>query len=215
MTFPRTHHLPRAARTELVPHWSTLQPEDVDGGATSKRRTLVDCMRNLPLEDSVPIVDSALRAGDVTQLELRALARSLRGRGRARAIAVAAMASSLAANPYESTLRAIASTVPGLAVVPQRPLRNGVGKIVHPDLLDARLGIVVEAESFAWHGDTGALTRDCRRYNDFATMGLVLIRFSWAQVIFTPAYVVAVLADAVSLARRHANVARGSPVIPG
>lgn len=206
VTFPRNHHLDRGARRHLVPHWSDIDPEDVVGGATSVRRTLIDCMRNLPLEDSVPIVDSAIRAGDITHAALRALAASMRGRGRTRAMAVAAMASSAPANPFESTLRAIASTVPGLAVVPQRPVAVSAKRVLHPDLVDAALGIVVEAESFAWHGDTAALTRDCARYNTFVVQGLIVVRFSWAQVMFAPAYVVDVLAGAVSRARQHANV---------
>jgi hypothetical protein len=209
VTFPRTHRVDPAARQHLVPHWSDLTEVDVEAGTTTMRRTLVDCMRNLPLEDAVPIVDSAVRAGDVTVRELRAIAVAMRGRGRARAMAVAAMASSLAANPYESTLRAIASTVPGLTVVAQGPIRVG-RRVLHPDLVDHALGIAIEAESFAWHGDTSALTRDCARYNAFVALGLLVVRFSWWQVTFRPAYVVEVLAGAVKRARRHANVVQGA-----
>lgn len=209
VTFPRTHHLPRVARKVLVPHWSNIAPEDVVAGVTSVRRTLVDCMRNLPLEEAVPIVDSAVRAGDITLPQLRALAVSMRGRGRARAMAVAAMAAPMSANAYESTLRAIASTVPGLDPQPQRPVRALRNRVLHPDLLDQKLGIVIEAESFQWHGEPTALTRDCARYNAFVMKGLIVVRFSWTQVIFEPAYVVEVLMEAVQLAREHANVARG------
>lgn len=215
VTFPRTRHLSPHARLELVPHWSDIAPEDVVGGTTTKRRTLIDCMRNLPLQESVPIVDSAVRAGDITLAALRELARSMRGRGRTRAMAVAAMASGKAANAYESTLRAIASTVPGLSVVPQRPIRTPDGFVAHPDLSDAALGLVIEAESFAWHGESAALTRDCVRYNAFAGMGLVVIRFSWRQVMFEPAYVVTVLARAVRRARGHANVSGAARERPG
>jgi hypothetical protein len=208
VTFPRNHHLPRSARLLVVPHWSDIAPEDVVDGTTCIRRTLVDCMRNLPLEEAVPIVNSALRSDDVTFAELQAIAASMKGRGRARAMAVAAMASVSPENPYESVLAAIASTVPGLQVVAHQPVKVASGKVLHPDLLDARLGIIIEAESFAWHGETAALTRDCVRYNAFATRGYIVIRFSWYQVMFQPAYVIDVLAAAVALVRRHANVAR-------
>jgi hypothetical protein len=212
VTFPRTHHLPRGARELVVPHWSDIAPEDVEDGATGVRRTLVDCMRMLPLEESVPIVNSALRAGDVTLQQLRAIARSMKGRGRARAMAVAAMATTRPVNPYESTLYAVASTVPGLNVVPQHPIRISPTLELHPDLADAGLGIIVEAESFEWHGNKAALTRDCVRYNAFTISGWTVIRFSWTQVMFEADYVLRVLEGAVRLARRHANVARGSPV---
>ena len=210
VTFPRTRRLEPAARRALVPHWSELLSDDVERGVTTKRRTLVDCMRNLPLEDAVPIVDSAVRLGDVTEEELVRIAQGMRGRGRARAMAVAAMATRLAANAYESTLRAIASTVPGLAVEPQRPLRVSSSLVLHPDLLDERLKIVVEAESFEWHGKRRLLTQDCVRYNAFVNLGYLVVRFSWEQVIFTPAYVVEVLVEVVRRAQRHANVAGGA-----
>jgi len=211
VTFPRNHHLPRSARLLVVPHWSDIAPEDIEDGATGMRRTLIDCMRMLPLEEALPIVDSAVRAGDVTPSELRAIAANMWGRGRARAMAVAAMASAAPANPYESTLRAIASAVPGLEVRPQHRVRISHDLVLHPDLADPTLRIAIEAESFAWHGESAALTRDCARYNAFTIGGWVVVRFSWYQVMFAPAYVVSVLEDAVRLVRRHANVARGSP----
>ncbi|RNM14794.1 hypothetical protein [Nocardioides pocheonensis] len=211
VTFPRTRRLPLEARELVVPHWSDIAPEDVVEGMTGVRRTLVDCMRMLPLEESVPIVDSALRAGDVTHEELKAIAAGMRGRGRTRAILVAERATARAANPYESTLRAIASTIPGLDVMAQHPVEVSPDLVLHPDLADPVLGIVIEAESFEWHGRRAALTRDCVRYNTFACRGWIVVRFSWEQVMFDPAYVVTVLVDAVALARGHANVARGSP----
>jgi hypothetical protein len=211
VTFPRTRRLPRSARELVVPHWSDIAPEDVVGGMTGVRRTLVDCMRMLPLEESVPIVDSALRAGDVTWEELQAIAASMRGRGRTRAILVAAMATARAVNAYESTLRAMASTVPGLDVRPQPAIRLSAELVLHPDLADLTLGIVIEAESFEWHGKRAALTRDCVRYNAFTCQGWIVVRFSWEQVMFEPAYVLGVLEDVVRLVHRPANVARGSP----
>lgn len=211
VTFPRTHHLPPGARRLVVPHWSDIAPEDILDGATGMRRTLIDCMRMLPLDESLPILDSALRAGDVTKDELVAIARSMRGRGRTRAILVATMASARAVNPYESTLRALASTVPGLDVVPQMPIRISERLELHPDLADPVLGVLIEAESFEWHGKVAALTRDCVRYNAFTILGWIVIRFSWHQVMFEPAYVLGVLAEVVKLARRHANVVGGSP----
>ena len=77
----------------------------------------------------------------------------------------------------------------------------------------ACFGIVVEAESFEWHGKSAALTRDCARYNAFTVRGWVVIRFSWYQVMFEGDYVLRVLEEVVGLVRRHANVARGSPAM--
>lgn len=211
VTFPRNHHLPREARKHLVPHWADLPDADVVDGVTTKRRTLVDCMRNLPVAESLPIVDSALRSGDFTYAEIQDIAREMRGRGRARARAVAALTSDKPANAYESSLRAIAVQVPGLAVLPQVEVIAG-GRKLHPDLYDGALDLVIEAESFEWHGKTAALSRDCWRYNAFVLAGKIVIRFSWRQVIFEAEYVHGVLGEVVALlAAPHANVARGSP----
>ncbi|WP_183407217.1 DUF559 domain-containing protein [Nocardioides marmorisolisilvae] len=207
VTFPRNRRLEPEARRFLVPHWSDLAPEDVERGVTTKRRTLIDCMRNLPLADAVSIADSALRRKDITKNELVRLAFGLRGRGRTRAILVAAMATRQAANAFESTLRAIASTVPGLFVRPQQPVRVERDHVLHPDLIDDRLKIVIEAESFEWH-DRKQLAIDCWRYNAFQNLGYQVIRFSWEQVILNAPYVVKVLVRAVRRAHRHANVAQ-------
>ena len=49
-------------------------PDDVDGAVTSQVRTLVDCMRNLPWDEAVAIVNSAIRADDFTQAEIQQIA---------------------------------------------------------------------------------------------------------------------------------------------
>ena len=208
VTVPRNRRITVAARELVVPHWSDLGPDDVTGMVTSPRRTLVDCMRNLPLDEAVAIVDSAIRSGDFTYDEVLAIAVSTRGRGRARIMGVAADATSKAANAFESVARAQAELVPGLAMEPQYAVAvPGSNRKLHPDLADPKLRIIVEAESFEWHGESAALTRDCRRYNTFTRLGWTVIRFSWYQVMFEPAYVQQTLRQAVALAREHANVA--------
>ncbi len=209
VTFARNRRVPREWRSAITPHWSDLPTADVDGLVTNQRRTLIDCMRMLKLNESVPIVDSAVRCGDVSRAELRELARSMRGRGRVRAMYVAAMATKLTANPFESGLRAIAATVPGLRVRPQVPMRvmrrrDGPRTVLRPDLLDETLRIVIEAESFEWHGKVAALTRDCARYNAFVKDGWLVVRFSWYQVTFDPDYVRWVLVRAVEHRRSAA-----------
>src|SRR3954453_9944928 len=110
VTFPRNHHLPPAARRLVVPHWSDIAPEDIEDGMTGVRRTLVDCMRMLPLDEGIAIADRPVRAGDGPSPELRGTAREMRGGGRAGAMPLAERGSAKPMNPYESTLRAIAST---------------------------------------------------------------------------------------------------------
>lgn len=206
VTVPRNRKLARRTRDLVIPHWSDLTPDDVVGRVTSMQRTLVDVSRTLPLDISLPIVDSALRAGDVSKSELQHLADSTRGRGRTRIRAVADLASARSANPLESVLRAQCSLVPGLSVVPQRPIHLPGGLVLHPDVADVALRLAIEAEGFEFHGQSVQLTRDCRRYNLLVVDGWTVIRFSWPMVMHDPAYVQRVLRHTVtSLRSRLSN----------
>ena len=122
VTFARTRRVDPALRKVLVPHWCELAADDVKGSVTSPARTLVDCMRNLPWDEAVAIVNSAIRADDFTQAEVQQLAERTRGRGRRRICAVAAVVTGHCANPFEAVLFAQALLIPGLEVVPQHPV---------------------------------------------------------------------------------------------
>lgn len=93
-------------------------------------------------------------------------------------------------------MRAVALTVPGLHVEPQVSVREPhfLGR---PDLVDQRLQVILEADSFEWHGKRAALRRDTQRYNAFAVHGWLVLRFAYEDVMFEPAYVRATLMAAV------------------
>lgn len=189
VTVPRNRNLPPQRRVGVDVTWATLQPEDVhEGRVTGRERTVLDCIRHLPFDEALAVADSALRHRALTKARLVWLAAQVRGKGAGRARAVAAAASPLAANPFESVLRAISLGVRGLQLEPQVWLTVD-GRRVRPDLLDRRLGLVVEAESFQWHGSASALTSDCSRYNAFVLAGYAVLRFSWLQVMRRPEYV--------------------------
>jgi hypothetical protein len=208
VTFPRERVVQPSLRSVLVPHWSKIDAAQVEGHVTSPVRTLVDCMRNLPLDEALPIVNSAIRADDFTTTEVRAIADSTRGRGRTRIQAVAAAATGRSANPFEDVLHAQALLVPGLQVEPQLAVSvPGRKRPLHPDLGDPVRRIAVEAEGFEWHHNSAQLTRDCQRYNLLTLLGWYVIRFSWVLVMYQPAYVHETLIAAVASTQRHANVA--------
>ena len=108
---------------------------------------------------------------------------------------MARAADGLADNPFESVLRAIALAVPGLQVRAQRTI-PGIGR---PDLVDLVLRLVVEAESFEFHGRRRMLKHDCERYNAFVVDGWWVVRFAWEHVMFEPQYVDGVLRAVVAL----------------
>jgi hypothetical protein len=180
-----------------------LGTDDVREGVTTPDRTLLDCLRELPFDEALAIADSALRSG-YRRARMLALVRDARGPKAARMRAIAALATDKAANPFESVLRAIALGVGGLSVRPQVSLHRRDGSIVgggrflgRPDLVDEVLRIVIEADSFEWHGDRAALRRDAQRYNAFVVAGWLVLRFSWEDVMFDPDLVREVLVAAV------------------
>jgi hypothetical protein len=197
VTVPKGRTITPSRRSGVVLHRTDLGPDDVDGSCTSADRTMVDCLRLPNATAALAVADSALRAG-YPGPRMRALARDLRGPGSAAARRIAQLADGRAANPFESALRSIVLGVPGLTVVPQLSLRSGARFLGRPDLVDERLGIVLEADSFEWHGGRQALARDARRYNLMVVHGWLVLRFSWEDVMFHPDDVRAILEVAVA-----------------
>lgn len=196
VTLPRKRKLAAGRGDGLAIHWADLGADDVAGPVTSRDRTLLDCLRTEPFDAGLAVADSALRHG-FSPGRMAALARDARGPGSRKVRHVAGKATPEAANPFESVLRAIAEDVPGLVVRPQVSIRvpEFLGR---PDLVDERLMVILEADSFSWHGDRAALRRDARRYNRFVVNGWLVLRFSWEDVMFDPGWVREVLVSVVA-----------------
>ncbi len=198
---PRGRKPPADAATVQL-HWLRLGPDDVRDGVTTRSRTLADCLRMLPLDEALAIADSALRT-DFPRAQLLALARDARGPDSARMRLVAQRATPQAANPFESVTRAICDSVAGLRVKPQVTLHRVDPEVVggtflgRPDLVDEHLRIVIEADSFEWHGDRAALRDDARRYDSFVVDGWLVLRFAWEDVMFDADWVRSILIAAV------------------
>jgi very-short-patch-repair endonuclease len=186
----------RRAGVRLI--YVDLSLDEIAGIATSPVRTVMDCASRLPFDESLSIADSALRAADVTKAELLAAAEKMPERYRGRCLRVVRAADGRAENPFESVLRAIALDIPGLHVEPQ----VWIDPVGRPDLVDRELRLVIEADSFEFHGKRWFLTRDCERYNSFVVRGWLVIRFSWEHVMFEPEYVARVLRTMVELLSR-------------
>lgn len=201
LTVPRgSRGAPDPEAVEL--HWADLPAAAVEDGVTTPVQTVVDCARAYDLDVALCVADSALRSGLVTQAELvEAAARSPRT-GRSRALRVATAASALAANPFESVLRAIALSVPGLDVRPQ----GWIGNAGRSDLVDDRLRIAVEADSWEHHGHRDAFKHDVRRYAEFARRGWVVLRFLWEDVMHDPERVRRVLLETATTRAQQLGV---------
>lgn len=188
VTVPAKRKVGKARREGVDLHWRDIPAREVRQGVLLPGPTVIDCARTKPFDEALSIADSALRHGDVTRAQLLHLAGQVTTRGRAAALRVAREANALAANPLESVLRAIALDVPGLRVRPQLIIREG-GWTGRPDLVDDRLRLVVEAESYEFHGHRAGLRRDCRRYTALVLLGWTVVRFCWEDVMFAPEYV--------------------------
>ena len=185
---PRNRKVEPRRRAGIDVRWRDLEPHEKHRRVTSPHRTVIDCARDLSLPEALAIADSALRHRDVDAEELTRLAAKLPSTGRTEALHVVSMASPLPANPFESMLRGIADDVPGLELRPQVWIEER-GFRGRPDLVDRERRIVVEAESFEFHGKRKALKRDCERYTGLVIRGWTVVRFAWEHVMFEPDYV--------------------------
>ncbi len=195
---PRNRKVDPGRRVGVDLRWRDIPEADVAAGVLRPGPAVIDCARRLPFDEALAIADSAVRAGDVTQAELLRLAEKVPSTGRAQALRVARCVDGRAANPFESVLRAIALEVRGLDLEPQVDIveERFLGR---PDLVDQSRRLVLEAESFEFHGRRWMLDRDCVRCNGFVLAGWRVLRFSWENVMLHPSYVRACLEAAVLL----------------
>ena len=203
VTVPRKRKVSLDRRRGVELHRADLTSDEMDGIATSKEFTLTQCLRGLQFGEALAVADSAARHGE--QALLRRVAITARGPGSPQIRRVIAAARGEAANPFESALRAIALDVPGLEVEPQVLIRSETGW-TRPDIVDRERRIVLEADSFEWHGERAALRRDARRYNLLVVDGWIVLRFAWEDVMFDPGYVHQVLVAVVALVEARAQV---------
>lgn len=204
---PRKRNVPFHRRAQVTVHRRDLQPGERDGVATNRELTLLQCLRSLPEADALAVADSAKRHGH--RALLATVAASATGPGSERVRRIAGQARMNADNPFESALRAIANSVRGLAVEPQVAIR-APHLYARPDLVDVQLRMVLEADSFGWHGSAQALAKDAHRYNLLVADGWLVFRFTWDAVMFRPDEVRRILERAV----RHQALLRDTRTQP-
>jgi len=195
VTVPRNRKLTDRQRAGIDVRWFDLHADDIREGVTSRLRTIGDCARSERFDAALSVADSALRNGDVTPAQIRVEALAGPRTGRPAALRVADAVDGRAANPFESVLRAICLEIPGLLVEPQ----VWVGDVGRVDLLDIANNLILEADSWEFHGERSAFVRDVRRYTCFVRLGYAVVRFTWEEVMFEQNYVRAVLTDMVRL----------------
>lgn len=204
LVVPRGRRVPAGAQQANDVSWRSLPDGAVqDGWVLNPAFTVLDCASRLPFDEALAVADCALRFGTVSWEGIEQAQVSWpRGRtARVRRVLEAADAD--AHGPFESVLRAIALDVPGLHVVTQHRIDIDGTFLARVDLADVRLRIVMEADSFEFHGLPELMDKDCKRYDELVVADWLVLRFSWSQVMMQPTWVRSVLLRAVDLRERR------------
>lgn len=209
VTVPRNRNVRPERREGVSVTWRALGSEDVVEGAiagtdrvapspvTTLVRTVIDCCRDMPELAALCIVDSALGRG-VSRDVLLGAADAIPRKGRGRARRIIELGDGRAANAFETCLRDLTRQVAGLNAVPQ--VQIGQHRV---DLADTELRIVIEAESYAFHGSKPMFRSDTRRYTALVVDDWMVLRFVWEDVMLAPERVLVALEQAVALRRRR------------
>ncbi|SOD94474.1 Protein of unknown function [Blastococcus haudaquaticus] len=189
------------SRADRRIHRSDLLPEDVTRRAslpvTTPARTWRDLAGVLQPPALLAVTDQLLD-GLCTRAELeRQMARRPKGRGCARARAVLPIADRRSESPMESVLRWLiheaGSPMPDLQVDVHSDGGSFVGRA---DFLWRDRRVLVEFDG-DHHRERSTFVKDLRRQNGLVAAGWTILRFSSADVVGRPAYVIATIRRAL------------------
>jgi very-short-patch-repair endonuclease len=204
LVVPRGRRVPAAAQQANDVSWRRVPEGAVqDGWVLTPAFTVLDCASRLRFDEALAVADCALRFGAVSWEGIEQAQLSWPRGASKRARRVLEVADADAQGPFESVLRAIALGVPGLSVVTQHRVDVDGTFIARVDLADLRLRIVLEADSFEFHGLPELMDKDCKRYDELVIEGWMVLRFSWSQVMTKAAWVRSVLERAVAARERQ------------
>jgi hypothetical protein len=158
---------------------------------TDPTRTLCDVGSVAPSSDLERAVESALRRRLTSVPRLRWRARELARSGRpgpGRLLAVLDRRGTLPATESDLETRFL-QCIRGHLPDPQRQVQVGPRQWADAGWPDAN--VAVELDSWEWHGDRRAFQRDRTRQNGIVLARWTVLRFTWADVVDRPGYVIA------------------------
>jgi very-short-patch-repair endonuclease len=151
--------------------------------------TVLHCAITLPMREAVTVADSAMRAKTVTLKQLKDAARAHHGKkGYRRMRRVLDWSDPKCGSVLESAFRVLVLEAGILR--PESQFRIGKHRV---DFCWKGLRIVVEVDGRRFHDPEDARNRDDRRNHDLVSAHWTLLRFTWAQVVHDPEYVLGVL----------------------
>lgn len=189
---PRLHVTVARNTAVTPPRGVVVHRRDVPAldGVTTLARTAADCARCLPPLEALVVIDGILARG----VEPHEVVAHLRGRGSGAPRQLVARGSALAGSSGETCAR-VALEDAGLSVVPQVVI-PGVGRVDF--VVEGR--VVVEIDGFAYHSDPMQFTIDRRRDATLTALGYRVLRFTWADAVRRPDYLVSTVLAVVTLA---------------
>ena len=181
-----------ADRSRLRTHWHPLaDPSATTSWRVGRFDAVAQCLRCLPRELAIAVLDSALRTGALRPHELPALESVLPERSRPWVL----LADGRADSGTESLVR-LALQDAGFRVTPQARI-PGVGRV---DLL-VGMRVVVEVNSEQWHSTPEQRAEDYRRDLELSRLGYVVVRVNYDQAMNQRDAVVAAVRRAVQTSR--------------
>jgi very-short-patch-repair endonuclease len=175
----------RRAGLPCVLHWAEVPAID---DVTTPVRTVLDCVRTLPLSEALAVTDSALQLRLVDRDELVDAAARLVGPHRRRIQRVVELADRRAESVLESALRAILIEAGIKGFEPQVRVQD-TSFSARLDLGHRQQRVGLEADGFEHHGTRTGLVKDCRRQVNLSLRGWLVLRFSWEDVMYDPEWV--------------------------
>ena len=196
---------PNAARRDKPAdaslRYRTYAPGDVDGDVTAVLATVIDCLRDEPLQVALCVGDSALNQRLVTKRDLRTRAASLRGPRSALVRQRVELLDAGAANAFESSCRALLLDNGITGFRPQVTIRHRGDFVGRVDLADEILRIVIECDGFDTHGGRDAFIKDRVRMTYLVSAGWRPLQFTWEQVMFGGDWVLERVLDTIAEAK--------------
>lgn len=194
MRSPTSRRVPlaRADRSRVRTHWRPLlDPQLASSWRVGARDAVAQCLRRLPRDLALAVLDSALNTGALGAYELPAIEDDLPVRRRW----WLGLADGRTGSGTETLVR-LALHDAGLRVTPQVAI-EGVGFV---DLL-VGTRVVVEVDSELWHSTPAQREEDARRDLALRLRGYVVIRVRYAQAMHDRAAVVASVLASVDATR--------------
>ncbi|HEX6335423.1 MAG TPA: type IV toxin-antitoxin system AbiEi family antitoxin domain-containing protein [Jiangellaceae bacterium] len=181
--------VPKSTKVREIPkntkvHYADLLPDATDGRTTRPLQTVLDCSRTCRFDEALAIADTAVRVRMVTKPVLIEAAAKLRGPGSRQARRIAALCDERSHSPLESALRALLIEAGLIFFEPQYAAKAASGEVLaRVDLGDPVTGVLLEADSFLFHGHRGQLEWDARRYTVLVAHGFLVLRFAYEHVL--------------------------------